>query len=220
MSILHERGHFVLPWHKGLDYRCMEKDMSPPVRDKIEREAYRFAVEIMMPTEVFSDDVRNRETSIDTIDYLGGFYQASLEATSIRYAQVHPGYCAIMVVAPGEASKPTDMHMNQLFADAVKQTANIVNGDSQDNRRLMIKYFVRSTRFNRYFRPGTEIHDDNPVFQTWEAGERIQTELRASHFGSSSSQTYNAECMPLGRSGKLLVLLWHEDPEPRISFEC
>ena len=107
---------------------------------------------------------------------------------------------------------------SRLLVNPDQPAADIVKDNSQDIWQPKIKYFVRSRRFNRFYKAGTEIRDDNPLLEAWETDERLQTELRASDFGSRSGQIYSAECVQLAQSEKLLVLLSQEDKQQRLHF--
>ncbi len=90
-----------------------------------------------------------------------------------------------------------------------------------DDKRypLKVKYFVKSHRFPKYIAPGTGIEEGNPVFEAWASGRPLQDEIPASVFGSSAKWAYDAECIPLGRSGMILVLLWLPDYQLKLDFK-
>jgi len=82
-----------------------------------------------------------------------------------------------------------------------------------------VKYFVQSHRFPKFIRPGTGIEEGNLIFESWVSWRRAQGEIPASVFGSSAKWAYNAECLPLGNTGKLLVLLWLPDRYLKFNFK-
>lgn len=59
-----------------------------------------------MPGDMFVEDVLSLETSIYAIEQLRHRYVASMEATAIRYAYIHPGLCGIVMIEPAENQKP------------------------------------------------------------------------------------------------------------------
>ncbi|MDP8235683.1 MAG: hypothetical protein P9M08_04815 [Candidatus Erginobacter occultus] len=56
------------------------------------------------------------------------------------------------------------------------------------------------------------------LFEAWHNQRRMLGEVPAAVFGSSDRWSYNAECLPLGESGKMIVLLWLPDRQMKLSF--
>lgn len=216
LSIFHECGHYILPWHREVDYFCDEHDVHPTIQKDIEREAFKCGAEFLMPGEAFVEDVLSLEIGMSAIKQLSGRYMASLEATAIRYASTHPGICAIAMVVAAGSQRPkvtTEIHgaTRQLALPmAVSDSHNIVESDG--GSPLRVKYFAGSQTLVResrkYIRAGTCIYEGNLVFQAWLSGRPVSGEIPASVFGSSSKWSYKAECLPVGKSGMVLVLLW------------
>jgi len=223
LGVFHECGHAILPWHEELDYFCSEKDLDPTVHKRIEREAFMCGAEFLMPREMFVEDIVSLETGISAIEQFHTRYVASMEATAIHYAYTHPGLCGIVMVEKAENQKPEaiprgDTSRGQLILPFKTPPERIILKD--DTRYpLSVIYFVRSHRFPKYIRPGTGIEEGNLIFEAWESWRPAQGEIPASVFGSSTKWVYNADCLPLGNTGKLLVLLWLPDRYLKFNFE-
>lgn len=102
-TVAHELGHYCIGYHEGINYRCFGKDLetlSSTARQD-EREANEFAVELLMPDELFKEDIRQRDISLDTINYLADKYVTSITSTNIRYARCSDHDCAIIVSEHG-----------------------------------------------------------------------------------------------------------------------
>jgi len=220
LSIFHECGHEILPWHEQLNYLCDdEKVHNHGIMVPFEKEAFQCGTELMMPGDVFFEDAMSDETSIETIKRLAYRYNASLEATSIRYCSVLKRYCAMMVVVPsGNDSEVEDDAIFQhddihLFDPCDYLSRPIIQANQSP---LMVKYFVSSSKTMGYASKGTGIGEDNPIFNTWISGKPFKGQMKSSVWGSSKNIQYNAECLRLGKTDKVLVLLWL--PENQLWF--
>ena len=98
-TVAHELGHYYIDYHKRISYRCFGKDLEDLSSDarQDEREANEFAVELLMPDELFKEDIRQHDISLDTINYLADKYITSITSTNIRYARCSDHECAIIV---------------------------------------------------------------------------------------------------------------------------
>jgi len=223
LGVLHECGHAILPWHEEVDYLCSEEDLNPIVQKRIEREAFKCGSEFLMPREMFVEDAMSLETSISAIELLHKRYVASMEATAIHYAYTHPGLCGIVMIEQSNSQKSAIMVKDQtapgqlIFPFNVPPKQIILKGDRM--YPLSVRYFGRSHRFPKFIRPGTGIEEGNLIFEAWESWRPAQGEIPASVFGSSAKWVYNADCLPLGNTGKLLVLLWLPDRYLKFNFE-
>jgi hypothetical protein len=208
--VFHESGHCITPWHCSLNYACTEKAIEPVFHQLIEREAFTCGAEIQMPRHLFIPDTLDLPLGIDAIKTLAVRYDATLETTAIRYAQLNRRICAIVVVEPAEnhGSKATAHYdpPNQLVFPFRSLPAVALTRD--DNPRpLRVKYFVKAPRFPIYIPPGTGIAEENPIFDTWNTRIALHAELPASVFGFFSKEVYNAEIVPLGNTGMVMALL-------------
>ncbi len=210
LSIFHECGHEVLPWHECHDYCCSETDIDPNVHRRMEKEAFGCGSELLMPKRSFIGDSLSLEIGVDAIERLRQRYVASFEATAIRYALMHPGLCGIVMVESSANRKQKQRSIvqpGQMVFPYNKQTNPVSPFDTQ-RYPLSVQYFAKSCYFPKYIRPGQGIEVGNMVFDAWNQNRQMQGEIPAYVFGSSARWSYHAECLPLGSTGKMLVLLW------------
>lgn len=224
MSVFHECGHAILPWHKNLNYLCKEEDIESAAqrRSEREREAFVCASEFLMPREMFIEDAMSLDISISSIEKLSHRYFASMEATAIRFASVHPSRCGIVVVKPTENQKPEDIMQDQIPPKQLLLHSKIPprRKISEDDKKydIKVKYFVKSHRFPTFIYPRTGIEKGNAISKAWTLREPVKGEIPASIFGSSATWSYKVECLPLGKSRMVLALLWLPDNQLKIDF--
>ena len=223
LSVFHECGHEILPWHGQLDYICDDgKVHNHGVLVPFEKEAFQCGVELMMPGDVFLDDAMSDETSIETLSRLANRYNASLEATAIRYCSILKRDCAVMVIerSGGDLKVENDVSLQQddihLFEPSNYPSSRI---DQTIHAPLVVKYFVKSSKFMGYARKGTGIGEENPIFDTWNSGEPFKGHMASKVWGSSKNISYHAECLRLGKTGKVLVLFWLPEKKLWLSFK-
>jgi hypothetical protein len=105
-SIAHELGHFYLPEHREYllsgQFHNSESDF---VSSKIwEREADKFAARLLMPTELFRDEVRARDgflTLADLSKLAGDVFHTSLTSTVLRYVDMDFEPCCMVMAERG-----------------------------------------------------------------------------------------------------------------------
>lgn len=225
-SIFHELGHAVIPWHSNISYSCSGKDLDPKCSKIIERQAFSCGMEFMMPNNLFIADINSLPIGIEAIKKIANRYEASLEATAIRYAKLSQNICAIVVMEPKE-NHQTNYNYFKSSPEYQLELASLIPFNSPNKEEeemkageiiLRVKYFVKSFRFPKYIRSGIEIGWGNPISKAWIEEEHVQTEIPASLFGSSSKWSYNAECFPLGKTSKIMVLLWLHDRQQKFKF--
>jgi len=223
LGVFHECGHDILPWHEKLNYLCSENDLGSTARKRIEREAFKCGSEFLMPREMFVEDIVSLETGISAIEQFHIRYVASMEATAIHYAYTHPGLCGIVMVEKAENQKPEaiprgDTSRGQLILPFKTPPKRVVLEDDK-NYPIRVKYFVKSHHFPKFIRPGTGIEEGNLIFDAWDSRRPMQGEIPASVFGSSAKWDYKAECLLLGNTGMVLVLLWLPNRQLKLNFE-
>ena len=188
MTIFHECGHAILPWHQELDYMCAASDLRSNAQKECEREAFACGCELMMPANMFVPhalyfDAAFRSPCVTGLNLLSGHYQASLEATAIRYAELHPSPRAVLIV---------------------EQVGNETSGRYD----LRVRYCVKSQRFPGYIPAGHIIDKDSLVHNAMDCTFPIEGEMPGSVLGSTCTLTYRAACRPFSHRGIALVLLW------------
>jgi Zn-dependent peptidase ImmA (M78 family) len=111
-TIGHELGHFLIPAHRPIDqsdFRCTQRDFTRTTAKPTDRaaqmevEANRFSGGLLMPTHLFRRDMeRLRGMDIDHILQLSLRYEASKEATTRKYVDVHEEPCAAIISQHGK----------------------------------------------------------------------------------------------------------------------
>lgn len=225
LSIFHELGHAVIPWHSQVSYSCSEKDIDRKCIKEIEKQAFDCGAEFMMPSNIFIPYCNSLPLGIDAIKELANYFEASLESTAIRYVKLNRHICAIMIMEEKKYQKNNiNYSRNKTEYQPTlypENTFNIPHKEEIEESELMllkVKYFVRSFRFPKYFGSNIEIGWGNPITKAWIEDEHIQTEIPASLFGSSSKMHYMAECFPLGKTWKIMVFLWIPDRQQIFTF--
>ena len=217
LSVFHECGHSIQPTHSRGMISCCSNDIDPTLCKRLEQEAFICGAEMMFPLKYFVDDSSSLGLEIDSIRLLAERYNGSLEATAIRYAHTNRKAMAIIVV------KSNKLHSNKGEGNPCSsQTLLSLNGrpiretEEAEPAPLVVQYFVRSHRFQRFIRPGTEISKNNIIFEAWENDAQFKSEIPAATFGSSKKIRYYAECAPLGICDRVMVLLWLPDKQEEL----
>lgn len=91
-TIGHELGHYLLPWHRQLEFSCTSeniKDSSAANSTRgieMEAEANAFASELLMPTAAFKKlQCAVGEPDIEQVVKLAAHFDSSIEATARRF---------------------------------------------------------------------------------------------------------------------------------------
>ena len=88
-SLSHELGHYHLPGHTETQYRCTIKEiLRYNSSSEKEREANRFAAELLMPTPWFKDRIRTSDVSLSLILSIAEECHTSLTATAIKISEI------------------------------------------------------------------------------------------------------------------------------------
>jgi Zn-dependent peptidase ImmA (M78 family) len=218
LSIFHECGHAALPWHQHLDFFCSEEDLSHAAQKQAEQEAFAFGTELLMPSKMFVKDICSLETGLEAIELIGKRYISSFEATAIRYARYHEGICAMLMVEQ-EKNFEEDITKKsnpsgQLFQESPEDSGEGVS--DKNSASLIVKYSSRSSRFPFSIKPRKRIDENNLIYESWNKGIKLNGEIPASIFNSKAKGNYQMETVSLGKSGKVLVLLWSPDNQVKL----
>jgi Zn-dependent peptidase ImmA (M78 family) len=88
-SIAHELGHFFLDDHPILSIDSLHKsDAGFVSQDRYEKEADIFASGLLMPEDLFKENMGNYPLGLDGIIGMAELCQTSLTATAIRYVEL------------------------------------------------------------------------------------------------------------------------------------
>lgn len=221
LGTTHECGHAIIPWHTETNHISTTHDVDGIAHKVGEKEAFVCGSELLMPSSMFVEDALSMKTGISAIRFLADRYITSLEATSIKYARTHRGFCGILLVEPYEniSNKPAVLRPIQapsLFTEYMI-TAQLSHVAEERKSPLRVKYFVRSRRLPVYIRPGTGIGVESLIFKSWDSQQILQGEMHASTLGSSFRHSFNVECLPLSYDRMVLVLLWSPDRQYNLS---
>jgi len=192
MSIFHECGHYYLPWHRGVDYLCDERRLSPLVKEQLERQAFEFATSVIMPRRMFVDDMLSLPLGLDAVNQLRRRYEASYLAAAIWYAKVHPGRCLFFCMGPAHertmdaSGKPrTSEHLKKTRLDGpdiqnsrptqlglpLRAVPGLVIIRKKDRpktgRHLVVHYSFPSPRFGTFIRKGVEVWEGTRLYGLW-----------------------------------------------------
>lgn len=96
--MLHETIHHVLPHQQDLLYADDNETLSRMTNRLFEQEANKGAAELLFQREHYSHDAADLEISIAAVWELANRYGSSFHAALHRYAEVHPGIVAAIVL--------------------------------------------------------------------------------------------------------------------------
>lgn len=99
-TVAHEIGHFDMHGNLNSTAFCLSEDMIQGYKHKNPREdeASAFASELLMPERIFSPLLRKNKPNINFIKSLASDFQTSFTSTAIRYIDLSPYSCAIVIV--------------------------------------------------------------------------------------------------------------------------
>ncbi len=159
ITLFHEAGHEVIPWHQENSFSVRGKDIDPITHQIMEREAFLAGSEIMYPVKHFVDDMTSLPIGLNAIGQLAERYKGSFEATCIRYAMTSLDPVAIVVVKENEFyNKPIPAQhgkRNQRFLFDMNQ---FLKTGPLSTAPLRVQYCTQSHRFPKF----TRISQVNP----------------------------------------------------------
>ena len=180
-AIAHEIGHWFLHARISQVLACTAEDMiskykaSPP-----ELEANYFASELLMPSVLFHERIRNQEPSIHLIEQLAKEFTTSLTATAVRYVELRDDYCAVVFSQGGKIRW-------WRLSDSFGHDAWIESGSVLSKRTL-----ARSL----YEGGAGSIQPQEVDIDAWMSTSNLDCDSIMEH------------SMVLGRTGQTLSLLW------------
>lgn len=96
-SIAHELGHHQLE-HVGTEWKgCLERDLDDYVNKPVEAEANAFASELLMPKQLIRRACEACPVNLSPIRDLAERFRTSLTAAAIRFVQLSPEMCAVVL---------------------------------------------------------------------------------------------------------------------------
>jgi Zn-dependent peptidase ImmA (M78 family) len=206
LTLFHEAGHEVLPFHDELTFSIRGKDLDPITHKLMEREAFWAGSEIMYPVKHFVDDMMALPMNFAAINQLANRYNGSFEATCIRYALTSLGRVAIVVVKENDLNQiivPQNYRKKERY---LFDMSRFTKSQPLSTAPLRVQYCSHSYNFPKFIKSGAEIEPGNIIYDTWIDKQYRQGEIPASVFGSSAKFKYFAECLPY--FDRVFVLLW------------
>ena len=190
LSVFHECGHFDIPWHQGIEYFCNGHECDTGKLRLPEREAFEYAGSVIFPAQTFFDDIHSMPVSLETIEILAERYQASFEATAIRYVKPNPKACAIVY-----------LRINPYYLATMKP--------------FIVRYSIKSITFDRFIKKDNEI-EGSPLFMKCHNDKiKLSGEIPAYIFGTRKTHRYIADIKPYGPN-QLCVFLSLPDRQSRL----
>lgn len=131
-SVLHEVGHYVLPSHQRSLYICDDRAMSFQTQFTFEKEANRFAADLLFLADRFDLEANSLPISPHTVKKLAQQFGASCEATARRMVERTCRDC--------------------MFVAFKEDSVNAV--DNKDSKKWAIRYCIASPTFAHKYFPG------------------------------------------------------------------
>jgi Zn-dependent peptidase ImmA (M78 family)/archaellum biogenesis ATPase FlaH len=100
-TLAHELGHQLLGHSSS---PCSPHSIYDFPKDSQERDANRFAVALLMPPDLFVEDVVLRNPTFHDLSSLANLYCVSLTAAAIRYMDFTEQCCALVCVRPSSSN--------------------------------------------------------------------------------------------------------------------
>lgn len=105
----HEVGHTFQPgYFEQTLFRCAEPSIARRVADDPEALADIAASELLLPRAFFAADAIGSDFSLSSVAELADAYQASVQATSYRFAALRPEAILVLVLEPGLRKEERD----------------------------------------------------------------------------------------------------------------
>jgi Zn-dependent peptidase ImmA (M78 family) len=92
----HEFGHWKLPSHRALLYKCTQFDLSPAARQQLEREANFFSSEFGFMRQLFMEALESSHLTLSHVKDLSNLFDMSIEATFRRAVELTTSPCALL----------------------------------------------------------------------------------------------------------------------------
>lgn len=155
-------------------------------RKRDERQANIYAGEMIMPSQWFMPAARDLPVGMAAVETLSKRFQASFEATAIRYAQACPDKCAVIAVEP------------------IRDSAGDFSG-------FTVLYCRRGERgFLRGVRQGVQLPFSGLFAMAWDASGHIGGIVSGGLLGLNRRFELSADALKLGSYGRVVALLWLE----------
>lgn len=145
-TIGHELGHYLNPWHKSDNpegFRCTAKNLATEWSEqhtrqmKMEAEANQFSAELLMPTEVITQFLRNnRGADLEHVLTLADGFLVSKEAMARRYVEQNNSDPAAVIFSKGDNIRYVKKHPD--FPRLNVSYGSIIPSDASFNGRRSV----------------------------------------------------------------------------------
>jgi hypothetical protein len=160
--VFHEIAHCVLPEHNLKIFVDNDHTLSFWTKARLEREANRFAADLLFQGRLFTEQALNFDTSVRTAVDLAPQYGASYEAALRRYTETHVIPCGLIVY------------------DKVAKTDDSFVEDDE----YRIHYTITSAPFRKLYFSGVQMSEEKSKAadiygpgQPWRIGQISEKEL-------------------------------------------
>ncbi len=106
LSICHEIGHDILPWHREFYYFDRAEHLDPGVQIEIETEANYAAIRLLLQQEVFVNLARDLRRDTAAVKDLAARFACSLHATFWHFVETQTTTVAGLVLARSPQGEP------------------------------------------------------------------------------------------------------------------
>ncbi len=191
-SVAHEIGHYKLPGHPEHVFAggksVHESHAGFNADDPYEREADHFAACLLMPSHLFSKEIRRVGDGLDAVEELSGICKTSLEATAIRYVT--------LLDVPAAVLRTEGQQIDYCF---MSQPLKDIDGLEWIRKQTVVPAGTATERFN-----------SNPV-NVNNANRVDDTTTLSDWFGGKRQIEFVEEVQGLGSYGRTLTLLYAPD---------
>lgn len=183
---MHELGHYVIPWHRDLLYRCSILRLPKALQLQLEREADEFASNMFFFGSKFIEEAMDLPFGLKApLDLATGRYDVSLHAAFWRYAEENPSKCCLLVSEP-------------------------IQEDGGLESSLKLSYYVKSREFRSHIPPGQVLSPASRLAQLFNAGALdtcVEHEVRMGDDGRATIYRTNS----FSNGYRVFTLIW--DPQ-------
>lgn len=158
--VFHEIAHCVLPEHNQKLFVDDDQTLNWWTKARLEREANRFAADLLFQGRFFTEQALSMKTSLSTVVELAPQFGASYEAAFRRYTEMHVIPCALLV-----------------YDKLEKAEASFVENDEYS-----LQYTITSQPFRRSYFSSVQMKEDrckaSDIYgQPWHIGQIVPKEL-------------------------------------------
>ncbi len=110
LSICHEIGHDILPWHEELYYMDCAEHLEPGVQIMLEQEANYAAIQLLLQQDIFVNVARDLRQDTASIKDLAARFACSIHATFWHFVETQTTAVAGLVLERSPRGQPDNYH--------------------------------------------------------------------------------------------------------------